>query len=70
MGGHCFQAIHIMNEAIRQFGSYEEFEEQTGGRILSKSQIIALVRKYLKKEDLESEIQVSVLRCNKGLRKN
>ena len=56
----CQQAIHIMDQAINQFGTYEEFEEQTGGRILSRSQIISLVRKYLKKEDLESEIQVTL----------
>ncbi|XP_076449561.1 microtubule-associated tyrosine carboxypeptidase 1-like [Babylonia areolata] len=53
-------AVLIMQEAIRHFGSYEDFEEQTGGRVLSKAQIIALVRKYLKKEDLESEIQVNL----------
>lgn len=54
------QAIHIMEQALNQFGTYEEFEEQTGGRILSRSQIIGLVKRYLKKEDLESEIQVTV----------
>ncbi|KAL8619469.1 hypothetical protein ACOMHN_011820 [Nucella lapillus] len=53
-------AVHIMEEAIRQFGSYEDFEEQTGGRVLTKPQIYAQVRKYLKKEDLESEIQVNM----------
>ncbi|KAK7114108.1 hypothetical protein V1264_000228 [Littorina saxatilis] len=49
-----------MDRAIIHFGTYEEFEERTGGRILSKSQIISLVRKYLKKEDLESEIQLNL----------
>ncbi|KAK7498843.1 hypothetical protein BaRGS_00009935 [Batillaria attramentaria] len=53
-------AIHIMEEAIQHFGSYENFEEHTGGRVLTRVQILSLVRRYLKKEDLESEIQVNL----------
>lgn len=53
-------AVHIMDQTLRQFGTYEEFEEQSGGKILTRPEIISLVRKYLRKEELESEIAVNL----------
>lgn len=51
-----------MDSVISEFGSYEEFEDTSGGPVLSRSQILALVKRYLKKEKLESEIKVSRIR--------
>ncbi|XP_005107828.1 uncharacterized protein KIAA0895 [Aplysia californica] len=53
-------AILIMEKAISYFGTYETFEEVTGGRILSKSQIYSLVKKYLKNEELEDEVTLNL----------
>ncbi|XP_067652132.1 putative tyrosine carboxypeptidase MATCAP2 [Haliotis asinina] len=50
------QAKLIMDIAIQRYGSYEIFEEQSGGRILTRPQILCLVKRFLRKEDLESEI--------------
>ena len=34
-----------MERAINDFGNYENFEEITGGKILNRSQIYALVKR-------------------------
>ncbi|ESO91061.1 hypothetical protein LOTGIDRAFT_122331 [Lottia gigantea] len=57
---YMFQAELIMEKTIERYGSYEVFEEITGGSILSRPQICSLVKKYLKKEDLESHISVNL----------
>ncbi|PVD20897.1 hypothetical protein C0Q70_19060 [Pomacea canaliculata] len=57
---HLKKAINIMDSVISEFGSYEEFEDTSGGPVLSRSQILALVKRYLKKEKLESEIKVNL----------
>ncbi|XP_061671792.1 uncharacterized protein kiaa0895l isoform X3 [Syngnathoides biaculeatus] len=44
------QAVGIMECVLKKFGSYENFEEVTGGTVLPKSQVWATVRKYLQKE--------------------
>lgn len=54
------QAILIMEKALNDFGTYENFEEVTGGRLLSKSQIYTLVKKYLKNEELEDEVVLNL----------
>ena len=50
------QAVGIMECVLRKFGSYENFEEVTGGNVLPKSQVWAAVRKYLQKEGCVGEV--------------
>lgn len=45
-----------MECVLRKFGSYENFEEVTGGSVLPKSQVWAAVRKYLQKEGCVGEV--------------
>ncbi|XP_031179543.1 uncharacterized protein KIAA0895-like isoform X1 [Sander lucioperca] len=52
------QAVGIMECVLRKFGSYEDFEEVTGGSVLPKSQVWAAVRKYLQKEGCVGEVVV------------
>ncbi|XP_057693484.1 microtubule-associated tyrosine carboxypeptidase [Corythoichthys intestinalis] len=52
------QAVEIMECVLKKFGSYETFEEVTGGTVLPKSQVWATVRKYLQKEDCVGEVVV------------
>lgn len=52
------QAVGIMECVLRKFGSYETFEEVTGGQVLPKSQVWAAVRKYLQKERCVGEVVV------------
>ncbi|TKS70434.1 hypothetical protein D9C73_004503 [Collichthys lucidus] len=52
------QAVGIMECVLRKFGSYENFEEVTGGNVLPKSQVWAAVRKYLQKEGCVGEVVV------------
>ncbi|XP_050395487.1 putative tyrosine carboxypeptidase MATCAP2 [Patella vulgata] len=54
------QAILIMEKALARYGSYEIFEEITGGPILNRPYIYTLVRKYLKKENLENDININL----------
>ena len=53
-----------MECVLKKFGSYENFEEVTGGNILPKSQVWAAVRKYLQKEGCVGEVSAqSHLTC-------
>ncbi|KAL3859923.1 hypothetical protein ACJMK2_010106 [Sinanodonta woodiana] len=54
------QAILIMENAIDNYGTYEKFEEETGGKILGRSQIMAIIQQYLRRENLEREIGVNL----------
>ncbi|GFN92320.1 hypothetical protein PoB_001882600 [Plakobranchus ocellatus] len=54
------QAILIMEKAIGHFGSYENFEEITGGKILNRSQIYLLVKRYISREELEDEVVINL----------
>lgn len=45
-----------MECVLKRFGSYESFEEVTGGGVLPKSQVWACVRKYLQKEGCVGEV--------------
>jgi len=53
-------AILIMEKAIDDFGTYENFEEITGGKLLSRSQIYSLVKRYVKSEELDEEIVINL----------
>ncbi|KAM4689690.1 putative tyrosine carboxypeptidase MATCAP2 [Discoglossus pictus] len=52
------QAINIMLKALEKYGSYEKFEQATGGSLLPKSRIWHQVRKYMEKEGCLGEIVV------------
>uniref|UniRef100_A0AAV2K2N3 Uncharacterized protein n=1 Tax=Knipowitschia caucasica TaxID=637954 RepID=A0AAV2K2N3_KNICA len=54
------QAVHIMEVALQRYGSYEHFEQVTGGSLLSKSKIWTSVKKYMEKEGCVGEIVVQV----------
>ncbi|XP_073406095.1 putative tyrosine carboxypeptidase MATCAP2 isoform X2 [Dendrobates tinctorius] len=52
------QAVNIMLKALEKYGSYEKFEQATGGYLLPKSRIWHQVRKYMEKEGCLGEIVV------------
>ncbi|XP_063121413.1 putative tyrosine carboxypeptidase MATCAP2 isoform X4 [Rattus norvegicus] len=52
------QSINIMELTLQKYGSYEKFEQATGGSLLSKTRIWSHVRKYMMKEGCLGEIVV------------
>uniref|UniRef100_A0A8B9UKY0 KIAA0895 n=1 Tax=Anas zonorhyncha TaxID=75864 RepID=A0A8B9UKY0_9AVES len=52
------QSINIMERTLQKYGSYEKFEQATGGSLLTKSRIWNHVRKYMVKEGCLGEIVV------------
>ncbi|XP_051052818.1 putative tyrosine carboxypeptidase MATCAP2 isoform X2 [Phodopus roborovskii] len=52
------QSINIMELTLQKYGSYEKFEQATGGSLLSKTRIWSHVRKYMVKEGCLGEIVV------------
>ncbi|CAN8184554.1 unnamed protein product [Coccothraustes coccothraustes] len=52
------QSINIMKRTLQKYGSYEKFEQSTGGSLLTKSRIWNHVRKYMVKEGCLGEIVV------------
>uniref|UniRef100_A0AAY4DPZ5 KIAA0895 like n=1 Tax=Denticeps clupeoides TaxID=299321 RepID=A0AAY4DPZ5_9TELE len=52
------QAVGILECVLTKFGSYENFEEVTGGKVLPKSRVWTAVRKYLQKEGCVGEVVV------------
>ncbi|XP_062970020.1 putative tyrosine carboxypeptidase MATCAP2 isoform X2 [Cynocephalus volans] len=52
------QSINIMELTLQKYGSYEKFEQATGGSLLSKTRIWSHVRKYMLKEGCLGEIVV------------
>ncbi|XP_066483563.1 putative tyrosine carboxypeptidase MATCAP2 isoform X2 [Tiliqua scincoides] len=52
------QAIKIMDLTLEKYGSYENFEQATGGSLLPRSRIWSHVRKYMMKEGCLGEIVV------------
>ncbi|XP_055565255.1 putative tyrosine carboxypeptidase MATCAP2 isoform X1 [Falco biarmicus] len=52
------QSINIMQRTLQKYGSYEKFEQATGGSLLTKSRIWNHVRKYMVKEGCLGEIVV------------
>uniref|UniRef100_A0A673KLB8 Si:dkey-222b8.4 n=1 Tax=Sinocyclocheilus rhinocerous TaxID=307959 RepID=A0A673KLB8_9TELE len=54
------QAVRIMELALQKYGSYEKFEQATGGNLLTKSRIWYHVKKYMEKEGCMGEIVVNL----------
>ncbi|XP_070778096.1 putative tyrosine carboxypeptidase MATCAP2 [Enoplosus armatus] len=54
------KAVHIMEDALQRYGSYEKFEQATAGNLLTKSRICHNVKKYMEKEGCVGEIVVQV----------
>ncbi|XP_030203484.1 uncharacterized protein KIAA0895 [Gadus morhua] len=54
------QAVRILELALNKYGSYENFEQATGGSLLSRGRIGANVRRYLEKEGCVGQIVVHV----------
>ncbi|XP_028254915.1 uncharacterized protein KIAA0895 [Parambassis ranga] len=54
------QAVNIMELALQRYGSYEKFEQVTGGSLLTKSRIWQNIRKYMEKEGCMGEVVVQV----------
>ncbi|XP_045915289.1 uncharacterized protein KIAA0895 isoform X2 [Micropterus dolomieu] len=54
------KAVHIMELALQRYGSYEKFEQVTGGQLLTRSRIWHNVKKYMEKEGCMGEIVVQV----------
>ncbi|XP_061112185.1 putative tyrosine carboxypeptidase MATCAP2 [Conger conger] len=52
------QAVRILEQALRRYGSYEKFELATGGSLLPKNRIKGYVKKYMEKEGCVGEITV------------
>ncbi len=51
------QAVHIMELALQRYGSYEKFEQVTGGNLLTKSRIWHNIKKYMEKEGCMGEVR-------------
>ena len=49
-----------MQNAIRRFGTYEKYMEVTGGRKLSRYEIIQAAKTYLKDENMEDEVDINI----------
>lgn len=45
-----------MELTLQKYGSYEKFEQATGGSLLSKTRIWSHVRKYMMKEGCMGEV--------------
>lgn len=54
------QAIGIMNAVLDKYGTYESFEATNGGKLLTKSQIWSIIRKYMQKESCTGEVVVEL----------
>lgn len=51
------QSINIMELTLQKYGSYEKFEQATGGSLLSKTRIWSHVRRYMVKEGCMGEVR-------------
>lgn len=49
-----------MELTLQKYGSYEKFEQATGGSLLSKTRIWSHVRKYMMKEGCLGEVSPGV----------
>ncbi|XP_039718694.1 putative tyrosine carboxypeptidase MATCAP2 isoform X5 [Pteropus medius] len=58
MGARRLKSINIMELTLQKYGSYEKFEQATGGSLLSKTRIWSHVRRYMVKEGCMGEIVV------------
>lgn len=50
------QAVHIMELVLQRYGSFELFQQVTGGSLLTKSRIWHNVKKYMEKEGCLGEV--------------
>ncbi|XP_078731964.1 putative tyrosine carboxypeptidase MATCAP2 isoform X1 [Lampetra fluviatilis] len=59
---NCFlpQAVSILERTLSRYGSYEHFEQDMGGDVLSPRRIWAHVRTYMEKEGCLGEVVVSL----------
>ncbi|XP_066289055.1 microtubule-associated tyrosine carboxypeptidase-like [Branchiostoma lanceolatum] len=48
------QAITIMENALKKFGTYENFEARTGGKRLTRGEIMTIVKRCFKREKLQN----------------
>lgn len=48
-----------MELTLQKYGSYEKFEQATGGSLLSKTRIWSHVRKYMMKEGCLGEVRAT-----------
>ncbi|CAH1268768.1 KIAA0895L [Branchiostoma lanceolatum] len=48
------QAITIMENALKRFGTYENFEARTGGKRLTRGEIMTIVKRCFKREKLQN----------------
>lgn len=53
------QSINIMELTLQKYGSYEKFEQATGGSLLSKTRIWSHVRRYMLKEGCMGEVRIA-----------
>ena len=49
-----------MNNAIRRFGTYEKYMEMTGGRKLSRFEIVQAAKNYLRAENMDDEVDINI----------
>ena len=54
------QALKVLQNVLFKHGTYEKFAKQSGGRELTREQILELVMGYLKEEGLEDEVVVKL----------
>ncbi len=55
-----FQAIKIIETALKKHRSYDDYEDKAGGRKLTNCEILDIVRTFLKEEHMnEVQIQIS-----------
>lgn len=50
------QAVHIMELVLQRYGSFEAFQQVTGGGLLTRSRIWHNVKKYMEKEGCLGEV--------------
>ncbi|BFZ12604.1 hypothetical protein BsWGS_15643 [Bradybaena similaris] len=53
-------AVLIMKKVIAHFGSYEEYEEISGGRLLTQAQILNVIERYLIADKLTEQIHINL----------
>ncbi|XP_078731967.1 putative tyrosine carboxypeptidase MATCAP2 isoform X4 [Lampetra fluviatilis] len=56
----AFRAVSILERTLSRYGSYEHFEQDMGGDVLSPRRIWAHVRTYMEKEGCLGEVVVSL----------
>ena len=47
-----------MRNALMRFGTYEKYMECTGGRKLGRYEIVQAAKQYLRKENMDNEVDI------------